>query len=132
MVLIFDGNSEIGAFVRSDLCYMNCLRHLIRSRAVTSRIFFFKMPTFSHACSSCSTLPSIISTMGSILRIRIPTKSGAKTLAGGTTNKEGEGGSNLASNLQILTTFFCFSVHLETPRQASWYHFKHKNCLLFV
>ena len=37
MVLI-DGNSEIGAHVRSNLCYLICLRHLIRSRAVTNRI----------------------------------------------------------------------------------------------
>ena len=27
----------------------------------------------------------------------------------------------------ILTTFFCFSVHLLTPRQASWYHLAKKN-----
>ena len=33
MVLILDGNSEIGAHVRSNLCYFICLRHLIRSRA---------------------------------------------------------------------------------------------------
>ena len=29
MVLIFDGSSEIGAHVRSDLGYMICSRHLI-------------------------------------------------------------------------------------------------------
>ena len=32
--LILDGNSEIGAHVRSNLCYLICLRHLIRPRAV--------------------------------------------------------------------------------------------------
>ena len=37
--LIFDGNSEIGAHVRSILCYLICSRHLIRSRAVTNRNF---------------------------------------------------------------------------------------------
>ena len=34
MVLKLDGNSEIGAHV----CYLICLRHLIRSKAVTIRI----------------------------------------------------------------------------------------------
>ena len=32
MVLIVDGNSDIGAYVRSNLFYSICLRHLIRSR----------------------------------------------------------------------------------------------------
>ena len=40
MVLISDGNLEIGAHVRSNICYLICLRNLIRSRAVTN-IFFF-------------------------------------------------------------------------------------------
>ena len=31
MVLILDGNSELGAHVRSHLCYLICCRHLIRS-----------------------------------------------------------------------------------------------------
>ena len=30
MVLILDGNPEIGAHVRSNLCYLICLRHLIK------------------------------------------------------------------------------------------------------
>ena len=29
-VLILDGNSEVGVYVRSKLCYLICLRHLIR------------------------------------------------------------------------------------------------------
>ena len=33
MVLILDDNLEIGANVRSNLCYLICLRHLIRSEA---------------------------------------------------------------------------------------------------
>ena len=41
MVLILGGNSEIGAHSRRSLCYLICLRHLIRSR-VTNRIFFFR------------------------------------------------------------------------------------------
>ena len=39
MVLILDGNPEIGTLVRSNFCYLICLRHFIR--AVITRIFFF-------------------------------------------------------------------------------------------
>ena len=39
-----DGNPEIGAHVRSNLCYLICLRHLIRSRAVTR--YFLSEKTF--------------------------------------------------------------------------------------
>ena len=46
-VHILDGNSEIGAHVRSNLCYFICLRHLIRSRAVTYRIFFLRTNVLS-------------------------------------------------------------------------------------
>ena len=38
-VLILDGNSEIGAHERSNLRYMISFMHLIRSGAVTNRIF---------------------------------------------------------------------------------------------
>ena len=37
MVLILDGNSELGAYVRSNICYWICLRNLITSRAFTNR-----------------------------------------------------------------------------------------------
>ena len=47
MMLVLDGNKEIGAHVRSNLCY------LIRSRAVTNLIFLFKRPIFLHACATC-------------------------------------------------------------------------------
>ena len=40
LVLILDGYSEIGAHVRSNRCYLICLSHLFRSRAVLNRIFF--------------------------------------------------------------------------------------------
>ena len=36
MVTILDGNLEIGAHVRSHLCYLICLRHLLGSTAVTN------------------------------------------------------------------------------------------------
>ena len=62
MVLIVDGNSEIDAHVGSNLCYLICLRHSIRSKAVTNRIFLFEK-TYFHACAACIELPSNISTM---------------------------------------------------------------------
>ena len=46
MVPLLDGNSEIGEHVRSILCYLNCIRHLIRSRAVKNRVFFLKNTYF--------------------------------------------------------------------------------------
>ena len=59
MVLILDGNLETGAQIRSNVCYLICLRHLIRSRAVTNRVYLTpKEPIFL-----CSELPSDISTM---------------------------------------------------------------------
>ena len=39
MVLIVDGFSEIGAHVRSNFRHSTCLRHAIKSRAVTNWIF---------------------------------------------------------------------------------------------
>ena len=48
MVLILDGNLEIGApHVRSNICYLICLRHLIGSRAVTNRICSLRKDLFS-------------------------------------------------------------------------------------
>ena len=64
MVLILDGNSELGANVRSDLDFI-CLRHLFRSRAVqvgkkSEQISFHLYVVI------CSKIPSHISTMGLI------------------------------------------------------------------
>ena len=55
---ILDGISEIGAHVRSNICYSICLRHLIRSKAATNRIFFKSEKTYFS-----SELPSDISFM---------------------------------------------------------------------
>ena len=41
-VHLSNGNLEKGAYVRSELCYLICLRHLFRSRAVTNLIFSFR------------------------------------------------------------------------------------------
>ena len=41
MVLILEGDSEIGAHVKSNLCYLICLRYSIRSRAVYRITFSF-------------------------------------------------------------------------------------------
>ena len=63
MVLILDGNSEIGAH-KANFLHFICIRHLIRSRAVANRNFFSpKRPIFLHACAICSMLPSNISTV---------------------------------------------------------------------
>ena len=65
MVLILDGSSEIGAQMRSNLWYLNCWRHLIRSRIVTNQTQKTpKSPIFLHVCATCFEQPSYISTMG--------------------------------------------------------------------
>ena len=68
---MFDYGTYIGwkldAHVRSNLCYLICLRHLLRSRAVMNRIFSPKRPMFVHACATSSELPSNISTVGSMV-----------------------------------------------------------------
>ena len=38
--LVLDGFSDIGAHVRSKLCCLICIWQLIRSRAITDRIYF--------------------------------------------------------------------------------------------
>ena len=58
IVLILDGKSEIGPHVGSNLCYLICIRHLIRSKAVINLIFFFSKKAFLH-----SKLPSNVSIM---------------------------------------------------------------------
>ena len=62
-----DGSSEIGAHVRSNLCYLICLRALERSTAFTEVIFSSeKKIFFSSACATYSEIPSSISTMFSV------------------------------------------------------------------
>ena len=63
VVLILDGNSEIGGQVRSNLCYLICLRHLIRSEQSHIGFLFRKKDTDLHDCAACSELPSNISSM---------------------------------------------------------------------
>ena len=48
MVVILEGISELGARVRSNICYLICLRHLFRSRAVEIR--FFSEKTYFPLC----------------------------------------------------------------------------------
>ena len=47
MAFILDGNSETGAYERSNLRNLICLRHLISSRVVTNSILFFEEDPFS-------------------------------------------------------------------------------------
>ena len=60
MVLISDGNSEIGSYVKSGICnFILNIRHLFR--------FFPQLrPVLPHVCAACSELPSYTSTMACI------------------------------------------------------------------
>ena len=51
-ILILDVKSEMGAQVRSTLCYLKCLSHLFRSD-----VFYQTRLFFVHECAKCSTLP---------------------------------------------------------------------------
>ena len=44
------------------LCYLICLRHLIKSSAITNRFFSPKTPIFLYPCSTCSESPSNMGT----------------------------------------------------------------------
>ena len=67
MVVILDGNSEIGSNVIRNLHYLICLRQLIRSQAESQNNSFFhhKRQVFLHSSATCSELPSNLSTMSS-------------------------------------------------------------------
>ena len=55
MKLILDGDLEIGAHVRSNLYYLFCLRHSIRSSSATNQIFSLRKDIFSlYACATIS------------------------------------------------------------------------------
>ena len=53
---------KIGAHVMRKLCYLICLRHLIKSSAITNRFFSPKTPIFLYPCSTYSELPSNMGT----------------------------------------------------------------------
>ena len=46
MVLILDGNSEISAHIRRNLCYLICLMHVITVNSHKPGIFNSKLPDF--------------------------------------------------------------------------------------
>ena len=48
MVLLLDFNTEIGALVGSNFCYLICIRHLVTSKAVTNWIFSLHNNLFSY------------------------------------------------------------------------------------
>ena len=60
MVLLLDDFSEIGARVRSNVCYLICLRHWMRLRADENRMFFSPP---SCVRNMFWVKPSVISTM---------------------------------------------------------------------
>ena len=47
-MLILDSNSDIIAYVRSNLCYLICVRHLMRPKAVTNQYFEFYFTRAQH------------------------------------------------------------------------------------
>ena len=62
--LILDGKSIMGSRAWSVLCYLICLRHMLRSKAVTNlRFFSYKRLIIIHACAKFPELPSGLSTM---------------------------------------------------------------------
>ena len=64
MVLILDGNLEIGAHVRCNFCYFTCLRHLIECSHKSDFYFFRKdLLSYMRACATCPELPSSIITL---------------------------------------------------------------------
>ena len=64
MVLLLDGNSEIGAHLSSNFCNVICLRNLLRSRAVTAALKkFMKRIYLFNVCAPIPEVPSNISTM---------------------------------------------------------------------
>ena len=73
MVLILDGNSEIGVHVRSNLCNLISFR----SREVTNSILSRKTPISLHACVTWSELPSTISAMVIVLLVTYSIKAAA-------------------------------------------------------
>ena len=64
VALILDGNSDIGAHVRPFVLF-KAFDWIENS----DKLYFFsaKRPIYLHACTTCSELPSEISTMGSIV-----------------------------------------------------------------
>ena len=49
-LLILVCSSELSAHVCSNLCYLTCLRHLIRSRAGTNLILFLSLKAYFPSC----------------------------------------------------------------------------------
>ena len=54
MVILIDGTSEKGVYARSNICYLICLGHSIRSSAESHIVSFISEKTFLHACATCS------------------------------------------------------------------------------
>ena len=58
MVLILDGNSEIGVQIRSNLFDFIFVIHLIRYQEQSQNVFFPpKRAIMLHACATCFELP---------------------------------------------------------------------------
>ena len=55
------GTPEIGSHKRSHLCYLICLRHLIKSIWLTNRLFFLRKDLFFFICEQHVLLYHLIS-----------------------------------------------------------------------
>ena len=66
MVLILDGNSEMGAQVRSNLYYLVCLWHCLGLKKSQIGWVLSEKTIFVHACPACAELPCNLSTMVTI------------------------------------------------------------------
>ena len=72
-VFVVDGIADIGAHVRSNLCYFIRLRHLIRSEQ--SHIGYFSRPIFLHALpSNTSTMKGYIRNFPGLYKMKAPLK----------------------------------------------------------
>ena len=66
MVLVLDGNSEIGAHVRSNLFPLFMFKAFGQIESISQIEIYFislKRPICLHACATCFELPSHIGTM---------------------------------------------------------------------
>ena len=105
MVLVLDGNSDIGAHVRAISCYLVCIRPLISPRAVIGRTL--------HACVTCYELGSNISTM-------------ART-------KKGNGSINSCTRpTQRKSTFFSKVKQINRPNFRMQFKNQHVKCIMLL
>ena len=134
---MLDGNSEIGAHVRSNLWYLTCVRLLISSRAGTNRVFLPEL-IIHHACATLNELPSNISTMQynkfvtrsestgvRRARVRDPANEQHIQVSLQTLSNNGSQMATFLSNYILL--FFGSYLRKDTLQLWYWYFYKNIN-----